>query len=342
MRAARAAAAAAIACLTAVASEGACREPEPAPAPGTAHSAPSGNSPASTPAELPASIIAKEDEGEELLALAGDQLLLWSAPGRARRRSPDGSWAEFALPLAGIREARAQGADVLLVGQDPTTRGQAVSWVGSDGKERRRWALPKQAGFGAVLDPVRMLITIESSVSPLEPDGTLGTARALPEDVHASSFGGPRWIELGGGAIVCHGADLSLASSAPGHCRRLGAAGWDFEGPFVSPPLECGPWLLVSSSADGKALEVRDAATGQPQGRAMLPTPPVLACAGPNEAVLGTRDLALRRLPSLDVTWHRPLGKKPVRQLAVTEHFVAYVLSDAWDVWLAPRPTELR
>ena len=342
--------AAALACVSAVASEAACRGPEPASAPGGAGAAGAGTAAAGTAAAgagarraPPANgtgsrVVAREVEGEELLALAGDRLLLWSVQGRARLRNANGEWSELALPLVGVREVRAKGADVLLVGQDPTARAQAVSWVSLEGKELGRWALPKEAAFGAALDAAAMQITIGATVSRLEPGGTLGPPRSLPEDTHRSSFGGPRWVELAGSAVTCHGADLSMASSAPGHCRRAGAGGWEFEGPFVAPPVECGSWLLVSSSADGKALEVRDQGSGQPQGRAKLSTPPLLACTGPNEVLLGTQELATRRLPSLEVTWRHPLGKAPVRQLAVADSFVAYVLSGSFDVTLVPKP----
>jgi hypothetical protein len=346
--------AAALVCVS-VASEAACRGPEPVSAPGGAGASGAGASGAGASGagasgagagehRAPAAngtgsrVVAKEIEGEELLALAGDQLLLWSVQGRARLMNVNGEWSDLALPLVGVREARAKGADVLLVGQDPATHAQAVSWVNLEGKELGRWALPKEAGFGAALDAAAMQITIGSTVSQLEPGGTLGAPRSLPEDAHRSSFGGPRWVGLAGSSITCHGADLSMASSAPGHCRRAGAGGWEFEGPFVAPPIECGAWLLVSSSADGKALEVRDQASGQPRGRAKLSAPPLLACTGPNEVLLGTQELATRRLPSLDIIWRHPLGKNPVRQLAVTDNFIAYVLSGSFDLNLLPKP----
>jgi hypothetical protein len=338
-------AAAALACVSAVASEAACRGPKPPSAPGSAGAAAAGAGRHHTTPENGAGrhvvgkeVVGKENEGEELLALAGDRLLLWSVQGRARSRNASGEWSALVLPLVAIREVRAKGADVLLVGQDPTTHEPAVSWVSAAGKELGRWALPKEAGFGASLDAVGMQLTIGSTVSKLEPDGTLGLLRSLPEDVHRSGFGGPRWTELAGSSIVCHGADLSMANSAPGHCRRSGVGGWEFEGPFVAPPVECGSWLLVSSSADGKELTVRDQGSGRPQGRAKLATPPLLACAEPNEALLATRELAIRRLPSLEVVWRYPVGNNPVRQLAVTDNFVAYVVSDSFDVNLVPKP----
>jgi hypothetical protein len=333
-------AAAALACMS-VASEAACEGPKPASAPGAASSAAAGTGERGKAVEKGAGsrVVARESEGEELLALAGDRLLLWSVQGRARSRSAAGEWTELALPLVAVREVRAKGADVLLLGQDPTTRAQAVSWLSAAGQELGRWALPKEADFGAALDPARMQITIGSTVSGLEPGGALGPPRALPEDVHRSGFGGPRWVELAGSTVLCHGADLSMASSAPGHCRRAQAGGWEFEGPFVEPPAECGAWLIVSSSADGKAIEVRDPSSGQPRGRAKLSTPALLACAGADELLLGTQEVAIRRLPSLEVVWRYPVGKQPVRQLAVTESFVAYVVSGSYDVHLVPKPS---
>jgi hypothetical protein len=331
-------AAAALACVSALASEAACRAPEPAS--GSPPAAAVGASERHTAVENGAGsrVIGKEAEGEELLALAGDRLLLWSVQGRARSRSANGEWSELALPLVAVRDVRAKGDGVLVVGQDPTTRVQAVSWVSAEGKELGRWALPKEAGFGASVDAAAMQITIGTTVSQLEPGGTLRLLRSLPEDVHQPGLGGPRRVELAGSSIVCHGADLSMAHGAPGHCRRSGTSGWEFEGPFVEPPLECGSWLVVSSSADGKALEARDQGSGQPQGRARLPTPPLLACAGPDAVVIGTQDVAARRLPSLEVIWHHPVGKNTVRQLAVTDNFVAYVVSGSWDVHLVAKP----
>jgi len=340
MRHAATIAGAALACASAVASEAACRDPEPSSAGGAGSVAPNAGG-RGTIVDTKARVIGKLAEGEELLALAGDRLLLWTAQGRARSRSVDGTWTDLPLPLVGVREVHAKasaiGSDIVLLGQDPTNQTQAVSWVSIAGKEIARWALPKDAGFGAALDAAQMQITIGSTVSALEPGGILRPLRSLPEDRHRSAFGGTRWFELAG-SIVCHGADLSMASNAPGHCRSLGAAAWEFEGPFVAPPLACGSWLIVSSSADGKALEVRDQSAGQPQGRATLSTPPLLACSGPAEVVLGTQELALRRLPSLDVIWRQPVEKGAIRQLAVMDNYVAYVVSDSWDVQLVPKP----
>jgi hypothetical protein len=54
--------------------------------------------------------------------------------------------------------------------------------------------------------------------------------------------------------------------------------------------------------------------------------------------LVGTKEIEIRRLPSLDVAWRYPVGKSPVRQLAAMETFVAYVASGSFDVRLVRKP----
>ena len=121
-------AAAALAGLSAIASEAACQGPAPAPGPGPGGAGPSGASASEQRTTTDGvaerrlggdaigggkpggrKVVAKEVEGEELLALAEDRLLLWSVQGRARSRNANGEWSELTLPLVGVRAVRAKG-----------------------------------------------------------------------------------------------------------------------------------------------------------------------------------------------------------------------------------------
>jgi hypothetical protein len=273
--------------------------------------------------------------GAHLLALPGDQLLSWEVHGRAQLRSTAGVWSDFNLPLTSLMDVMAFEGGMLVAGQN----GEGRAVVGSfalTGRERERWVLPKSAEFGVDLDVAPARATIREGVALLRSNGLVELRRHVA-DVHAAASTRPRTIEDDGQTVACHPADLSMAHRAPGHCWQLGPGGWSLEGSFLQFPLGCGRWLVVRSGAEALGLTVHALASGQVAGAKSYAAAPVLACAGPDELLVGGTDLSLLQLPSLQPVWQRGVGVHPVRELAVLEHHYAYLSNGTSEVILLPR-----
>ena len=268
-----------------------------------------------------------------MLVLAGDQLLLWEAHGRAQIRRAAGRWTdELKLPLQAVRAIERDGAGFLALGSS-STGVAAVVLFDADAKEVIRWTRTDEPIFAVMVDARGRRAAGRTAFRPLLPDGTWGAPETYP-----GGFGRvPKIIEHEGRTIVCEGAEITKLVNAPGRCQQLGDGGWRFEGPFLEPPVVCSGWLVARDGPKLEALMVRSLTTGQTMGRRSYRARPAFACAEPDELVIGEHRLESARLPSLAPRWAQPVTGSQVHSVAVLRHFIAYRVVGSTEAVLAPR-----
>jgi hypothetical protein len=276
--------------------------------------------------------------GVEMLALAGDQLLLWEVQGRAQIRTAAGTWSdEIQLPVKGILHVRPDGPGFLVEGSAGEKR-PVVVLMSSTGKEIKRWPLAEYAR-GLVTGRHGRRVALRAGFRLLRDDGTIGPVEPyLDRHRGHDCCSSPTLIEDDDEAVVCNGADLSMEHNAPGSCVRLGNPGWAFEGPFVGPPIGCGRWIVARDGARLTKLTIRSLATGTIAGHASYRVPPVFACADGEYLIIGEKGLAQVSLPALKPAWRRSLPGPAVKDVAVTTTHIAYRTAGSSDIFVIPRP----
>jgi hypothetical protein len=276
--------------------------------------------------------------GVEMLALPGDQLLLWEVQGRAQIRTAAGTWSdEIQLPVKGIMHALPDGPGFLVAGYTEDKQ-PTVLLMSSAGKEVKRWRVAGDVR-GLVAGRRGRRIATGAGFRQLRDDGTIGPVEPYPDRHRGHDCcSAPTLIEDEDEAVVCNGADLSMEHNAPGSCVRLGNPGWAFEGPFVDPPIGCGRWIVARDGARLTKLTIRSLATGTIAGHASYRVPPVFACADGEYLIIGEKGLAQVSLPALEPGWRRSLPGGAVKDVAVMTTHIAYRISGSNDIFVIPRP----
>jgi hypothetical protein len=281
-----------------------------------------------------------------MLALPGDELVLWHGAGWVQTGTAAGEWRRtLRLPLRSIVDVKPDAGGILAAGamaEAPDDKTTTVLRVDADGSALGRWTVPGMV-YGLVVDERGRAASTAAGLVPLVDDGAMGAPQRLQGGGPAPYSNPPTLVaRIGSSTIVCRGQDMSMQHSAPGQCDRRGDAAWHLEGHFALPPVACGDWLVAAEWKRSWSVKVYSIETGKPATQIRVPVAPALACAGKRELFLGGRRLELLRLPGRGAIWSRSVGNGKIVELAVTDTTVVYRADDSPDVVILPRPQARR
>jgi hypothetical protein len=290
--------------------------------------------------------------GARLLALADDQLLLWEPRGRAQVRGKDGQWgSELQLPVAAILDVTRDGAGFLVAGS-LQSGGAAVVALSAAGLEHRRWLIPGDGAYAVFTDAAGRHAVTRGGIVDLRLDGSVARAQPFPADPRGAAGGAGLPVVLAragsedGALVICAPSSLAMAHPARGECVRTAPGGWKLEADFLESPIACGGAIaIIGAPARGGGAKEGEVVlyswdTGQRRDRLRASAGPRIACAPGGDALLigDNSQLRLLRLPSLQTASVPKVGRGPVRDVAITDHLIAYRAGDSLDVVVIPRP----
>jgi hypothetical protein len=288
-------------------------------------------------ARPPAAPVAKASvRNGTLVRLGGNDLLIWNRDGQAQVLRGGTRWQpETQLPLATVRQVRAQGSHVLAVGFDAEREPVALQLTAALAPEAQ-WRLPQEwfeIGEGS---STPWLLSEKGSLA-LSPNGALGARAPLPAPSGAKSSSGTLYGYRSGSSVVaCQGEDKTLAHAASAWCASEGDAAWQLEGQFRDP-LVCGAYLVLrTQQAQKTEIAVHALASGAVVAKTLVAGRPQLACSEDRELVIGTTAIEAKALPSLEPTW-KVKAKGPVAAMVVLDDWVAYQKSGSDQIQLVAR-----
>jgi len=273
-----------------------------------------------------------------------DSLLVWRDDGRLQIRNGKGTWSEVVQPpMQKIMQIRPDNAGLLALGAPEIPYGPSlIVALDSAGKETERWTVAGAWDISVTAHD-RQAVTL-SGLRPLLPQAAVGAEQAFPKwagDQLGNPQFPPKLMHWQATTIFCHQADLSKQHFALARCERPGPEAWLYEyGQSMQEPVACGPWLLLNEGKHQEQLVVLDMATGKIRGRRTFHNRPRIACAGEDQLAIAERSLELAQLPALNSTWHAPIGKDQIIELAALPHYLAYRTEKGPDVMLMPRPQQ--
>lgn len=293
-----------------------------------------------------------------MVALSGDNLLIWNSRGRAQIRDPARGWSkEFSLPVEKRKDAYNNNDpnisriipdnNGMLILETGYGKNDLVLLTNLNGELLDKWLI-YPFSFTIISDREGRRVLTVDGIIPLLPKSSLGLLEHFPLNYnHVVSYPELWLFKWQKATILCRDGNLTMADNAAVQCQRLGEGGWQFqEGERLAQLPTCASWLLIWDSKYKNRLTVRSLDTGKIMGKKTFLHTSVMACGEQDGIWVGGQNFKLLSLPDLKTRWRLTMKTRRIENIVILKQYIAYEEVDEktgnqGDIVLVARPQNL-